>query len=48
MAKVLVKVKGVYDMLDVCYKNGWSEDNSTLVVKDKNDLDSSWVIYSKD
>lgn len=45
--RVLARGRGDYKMLDVCYRNGWSTDNTILVVDDVDDLDSTWTIYEK-
>lgn len=44
---LLARGKGVFKMLDVSYKRGLNDDNSILVVKDMNDLDSTWSIYKR-
>lgn len=43
--KLLAKGKGQYDLMDVCYKNKWTADNTILVVENTNDLESGWEIY---
>ena len=43
--RVLARGRGVFQMLDRSYKEGWNDDNSILDVKDVNNLDSSWTIY---
>ena len=36
---------GVTDMLDICYKKKYDDDNSVLVIDNFNDTDSYWTIY---
>ena len=43
--RLLARGRGTYDMMDKCYKNGWDDSNTILVVEDTNDLDSKWRIY---
>lgn len=43
--RLLASGRGDYDMLDICYKKGWTDENTILVVDDTDDLDSKWRIY---
>lgn len=43
---LLASGRGQYDMMDVCYRNKWSDDNTILVVSDVNNFDSKWKIYA--
>lgn len=43
---LLASGRGQYDLMDICYKNKWSDDNTILVVADANDFDSKWKIYA--
>lgn len=43
--RVLAKGRGQYDLMDVCYKHHWTDENSVLVVDDVDDMDSTWTIY---
>lgn len=43
--RLLAQGRGGYDMMDICYKNNWSDENTILVVEDTSDLDSKWRIY---
>lgn len=45
--RVLARGRGAYKMMDVCYRNGWSDDNTILVVNNGDSLESSWTIYEK-
>lgn len=39
---------GIDDMLDVCHKNKWTDENTILIVKNSNDLNSKWWILEKE
>lgn len=43
---LLASGRGQYDMMDVCYRRGWSDENTILVVSNADDLNSRWQIYA--
>ena len=43
--RLLASGRGAQKMMDICYKNNWSDENTILVVEDTSDLDSKWRIY---
>lgn len=46
--KVLARGRGLGPkLLDICKHLGLNMDNSVLVVRNPNDLDSTWTIYDK-
>lgn len=45
--RLLASGRGGYDMMDICYRKGWDDDNTILEVTDTNDLDSRWRIYQR-
>ena len=45
--QVLARGKGISKMLQVCFDRKLSDKNSTLKIKNPDDLESSWMIYSK-
>ena len=45
--RLLASGRGCYSMMDQCYKNGWSDENTILVVMNSDDLESRWKIYEK-
>lgn len=45
--KLLARGKGAWNMLDVSYRNGYTNDNTILVVDNADTLDSTWRIYEK-
>lgn len=46
--KVLASGRGLGPKLfAICKRRGLSMDNSVLVVRNPNDLDSPWIIYEK-
>ena len=47
IGKKLATGRGVNSMMDKSYKNGWSDKNTILEVKDPSDLNSRWNIYEK-
>lgn len=44
--RLLASGRGQYKLMDLCYKNQWTDDNSILVVEDANDFDSKWKLYA--
>ena len=47
LGRCLKRGKGIFKVLDICYKNGWSDENTHLIVKNSTDLNSWWSIYEK-
>ena len=45
--RLLARGRGGYSMMDICYKRGYSDENTILVVDNVNDLDSTWRIYER-
>ena len=39
--------KGIDSMMDVSYKNNYTDKNTILEVENPNDLDSKWRIWRK-
>ena len=45
--KRLANGKGLFNMLDVCKKYGYSDKNTILSVSRPEDLNSNWYVYEK-
>ena len=45
--KRLANGKGLFNMLDVCKKYGYSDKNIILSVSRPEDLNSNWYVYEK-
>lgn len=45
---ILAKGLGMENMLDICYQNKWTNDNTILIVENSNDLNSKWWILEKE
>ena len=45
MAKLLASGHGIFSLLDTCYKNKWTKQNSRVEISNTNDLNSKWRIY---
>lgn len=45
--RVLARGRGQFELMDICYKHKWSDDNSILVVENGDDLDSKWTLYER-
>ena len=43
---LLASGRGQYDMMDICYRRGWNDENTILVVSNADDFDSRWKIYA--
>lgn len=44
--RLLASGRGQYSLMNKCYKNHWTDDNSILVVEDADDFDSKWKLYA--
>ena len=45
--KVLASGRGIYNMIDTCNKNGYSNENSTRVIRDIKDINTEWKILAR-
>ena len=45
--RLLASGRGDFEMMDQCYKNHWTDENTILVVENGDDLESRWKIYEK-
>lgn len=43
--RLLASGRGVCNMLDVCYRKGWTDKNTILIVDNTDDMDSKWRLY---